>query len=112
MIEDKEAIALAIASPQRNPQLPDVPTVKELGHEDFIVRLWYGLLAPAATPAPIISRLNGEVHKALASADLKARLGSAGIEPLVSTPQEFASFIQKETVRYAKVIKDAGIQAR
>jgi len=107
-----KARALAIVAPERASQLPDVPTVKELGHEDFIVRLWYGLLAPAATPATIISRLNGEVHKALASADLKARLNSAGIEPLVNTPQEFASFIQKETVRYAKVIKDAGIQAR
>jgi len=103
--------ALAIVAPDRATQLPDVPTVKELGHENFIVRLWYGVLAPAATPAAVISRLNAEVHKALASADLKERLTGGGIEPLVSTPQEFASFIQAETVRYAKVIKGAGIKA-
>ena len=105
------ARALAILAPDRAPQLPDVPTAKELGHENFSVRLWYGMLAPAGTPAPIIGRLNSELHKALASADLKERLVTAGIEPLVSTPQEFASFIQTETVRYAKVIKDAGIKS-
>lgn len=103
--------ALAIVAPERASQLPDVPTVKELGHENFIVRLWYGVLAPAATPVPLITRWNGEVHKALNAPDLKQRLVNGGIEPLLSSPQEFASFIQTETVRYAKVIKGAGIRA-
>lgn len=106
-----KARALAVFAPDRASQLPDVPTVKELGHENFMVRLWYGVLAPAATPAPIIARLNGEIHKALASADLRQRLATGGVEPLVNTPQEFASFIQVETQRYAKVIKSAGIKA-
>jgi tripartite-type tricarboxylate transporter receptor subunit TctC len=103
--------ALAIVAPDRASQLPDVPTVKELGHENFIVRLWYGVLAPAATPAPLIARLNAEVQKALTAPDLKERLTGGGIEPLLSTPQEFAGFIQSETVRYARVIKSAGIRA-
>lgn len=106
-----KARALAIVAPDRASQLPDVPTVKELGHENFIVRLWYGVLAPAATPAAVITRLNAEVHKALNAPDLKERLVGGGIEPLMSTPQEFASFIQTETGRYAKVIKSAGIKA-
>jgi len=106
-----KARALAIVAPERASQLPDVPTVKELGHENFIVRLWYGVLAPAATPPAIIGRLNAELHKALASPDLKDRLQTAGVEPLTSTPQEFNSFIQSETARYAKVIKEAGIKA-
>lgn len=110
-VKSGKARALAIFAPDRASQLPDVPTVKELGHENFIVRLWYGVLAPAATPAPIITRLNGEVHKALTSADLKQRLASAGVEPLMNSPQEFASFLQTETARYAKVIKAAGIRA-
>lgn len=110
-VQAGRARALAILAPTRAPQLPDIPTAKELGHENFAVRLWYGMLAPAGTPAPVIGRLNSELHKALASADLKDRLVTAGIEPLSSTPQEFASFIQTETVRYAKVIKDAGIKA-
>ena len=105
-----KARALAVLAPERAPQLPNVPTVKELGHENFAVRLWYGMLAPAATPPAVIARLNAELHKALASADLKSRLVTAGIEPLASTPQEFGAFIQSETVRYAKVIKDAGIK--
>jgi tripartite-type tricarboxylate transporter receptor subunit TctC len=103
--------ALAIVAPDRASQLPDVPTLKELGHENFIVRLWYGVLAPVATPAPVIARINTEMHKALTAPDLKERLVSGGIEPLLSTPQEFASFIQTETARYAKVIKSAGIRA-
>lgn len=103
--------ALAIVAPDRASQLPDVPTLKELGHENFIVRLWYGVLAPAATPAATITRLNAEMHKALKSPDLKERLVNGGIEPLLNTPQEFASFIQAETVRYAKVIRSAGIRA-
>jgi tripartite-type tricarboxylate transporter receptor subunit TctC len=106
-----KARALAIVAPERASQLPDVPTVKELGHENFIVRLWYGVLAPAATPPALIGRLNAELHKALASPDLKERLQTAGVEPLTSTPQEFSSFIQSETARYAKVIKEAGIKA-
>lgn len=103
--------ALAIVAPDRASQLPDVPTVKELGHENFIVRLWYGVLAPAATPASAINRLNAEIHKAMAAPDLKERLVAGGVEPLVNTPQEFAAFIQTETARYAKVIKSAGIRA-
>jgi len=103
--------ALAIVGPDRAAQLPDVPTVKELGHENFMVRLWYGALTPAGVPAPIVSRLNAEINKAVNSPDMKERLTSGGIEPLLSTPQEFASFIQAETARYAKVIKSAGIRA-
>lgn len=103
--------ALAIVAPERASQLPDVPTLKELGHENFIVRLWYGVLAPAATPAPLIARLNSEMHKALNAPDLKERLVAGGVEPLLSTSQAFASFMQTETVRYAKVIKGAGIRA-
>lgn len=103
--------ALAVVAPERASQLPDVPTVKELGHENFIVRLWYGVLAPAGTPAPIINRLNSEVHKAILSSDMKERLSTVGIEPLLNTPEQFASFIQTETARYAKVIKSAGIRA-
>ena len=103
--------ALGVFSTERAPALPDVPTVKELGYENFIVRLWYGILAPAGTPANLIARLNAELTKALTSTDLKERLLTAGIEPLTSTPEEFGKFIQAETPRYAKVIKDANIKA-
>lgn len=103
---------LAVLSERRVPALPEVPTMKESGVDDFVVPIWYGILAPAGTPREIVNRLNSEIHKALASADTKQRLASSGVEPLVSTPEYFADFIKSETVRYARIIKDAGIKAQ
>lgn len=101
---------LAVLSERREPALPEVPTMKESGVDDFVIPIWYGILAPAGTPREIVNRLNSEIHKALASADLKQRLANSGVEPLVDTPEHFAEFIKSEIVRYAKVIKDAGIK--
>jgi tripartite-type tricarboxylate transporter receptor subunit TctC len=109
-VKAEKVRALGILSTERSVALPEVPTVKEQGYENFIVKLWYGILAPAATPPAIIGRLNSELVKALNSADLRKRLTEGGVEPLTSTPEEFAAFIAKETPRYAKVIKDAGIK--
>jgi len=78
---------------------------------DFEVAVWFGMLAPANTPAQVITRLNTELAKAAAAPDLRERYAAAGIEPLTSTPAELASFLKSETVRYAKVIRDAGIIA-
>jgi tripartite-type tricarboxylate transporter receptor subunit TctC len=102
--------ALTVISEKRAPALPQVPTAKEAGFENFVVDIWYGVLAASGTPQNIITRLNTDLHKALATPDLKERLSSAGIEPMVDTPEQFASFIRSETVRFAKVIKDAGIK--
>jgi tripartite-type tricarboxylate transporter receptor subunit TctC len=104
--------ALAVLSEKRVPALPDVPTAKESGIDNFVVSIWYGILAPAGTPREIINRLNSEIHKALAAPDLKERLANSGVDPLISTPEQFASHIRSETVRYAKIIKDAGITAQ
>lgn len=103
---------LAVLSRERVPALPNVPTSREAGVDNFVMPIWYGFLAPAGTPRPIIDRLNGELRKALASADLKVRLAASGVEPATSTPDDFADFIKSETVRFAKVIKDAGIKAQ
>lgn len=103
---------LAVLSEKRVPALPQIPTAVESGVEGFVVSIWYGILAPAATPRNVISRLNSELHKVLASPDLKERLANSGVDPLTSTPEQFASHIKSETVRYAKIIKDAGITAQ
>jgi tripartite-type tricarboxylate transporter receptor subunit TctC len=103
------ARALAVLATERSPALPEVPSAKELGIEDYIVQLWYGILAPAGTPANLINRLNAEIVKAVNSPDLKKRLQDAGIDPLTSTPEEFARFIAKETPRYASIVKGANI---
>jgi tripartite-type tricarboxylate transporter receptor subunit TctC len=102
--------ALAVLSTQRAAALPDVPTTKEAGVDNLEVPIWYGILTAAATPRDIITRLNGELTKALTSADLKERLANAGIEPMNSTPEQFGTFIRSENARFAKVIKDAGIK--
>ena len=105
-----KARALAIVSEKRATPLPDVPTSKEAGIDNYVVDIWYGILAPAGAPQPIVNRLSGDISKALNSPDLKDRLVTAGIQPIGTTPEQFATFIRSETVRYAKVIKDAGIK--
>jgi len=92
--------------------MPHVPSAKDEGVEDYIVRLWYGILAPSGTPANLIGRLNAEIVKAIQSPDLRKRLVDGGVEPLTSTPEEFAKFIETETPRYAKIVKDAKIPAQ
>lgn len=109
-IESGKARALAIVSEKRATPLPNVPTAKEAGFDNFVVDIWYGILAPSGTPQAIISRLNTEINKALASPDLKEKLVTAGIQPTGGTAEHFASFIRSETARYAKVIKEAGIK--
>jgi len=104
------ARALAVLSDKRATPLPNVPTAKESGFENFVVDIWYGILAPAGTPPALVNRLNGEINKALAAPDMKDKLLAAGIQPLGNTPEQFGAFIRSEAVRYAKVIKDAGIQ--
>ena len=105
-----KARALAIVSEKRATPLPDVPTAKEAGFENFVVDIWYGVLAPAATPPAVVQRLNSEINKALAASDMKERLLGAGIQPVGTSPEQFAAFIRSETGRFAKVIKDAGIK--
>lgn len=105
-----KARALAVLATERSPTLPDVPSAKELGIEDYIVRLWYGILTPAGTPANLITRLNAEIVKAMNSPDLRKRLVSVGIEPRTSTPEEFGNFIREQTPLYAEIIKAAGIK--
>ena len=101
---------LAAASAERNRLLPEVPTFAELGHPRVAVSLWYGLLAPAATPAAIVMRLNAEVAKILQSADVREKLAAQGAEPMPGTPQAFASFMREEMAKWAQVVKQAGVK--
>ena len=101
---------LAAASAERNRLLPEAPTFAELGHPRVAVSLWYGLLAPAATPAAIVMRLNAEVAKILQSADVREKLAAQGAEPMPGTPQAFASFMREEMAKWAPVVKQAGVK--
>jgi tripartite-type tricarboxylate transporter receptor subunit TctC len=99
---------IAALTEKRLGVLPEIPTAREQG-VDLVSVQWYGLLAPAGTPRPIVDRLVSEIHKAVTSPDVKEKLGQSGIDTVTSTPEHFRDFIRSETVLYAKVIKAAGI---
>jgi len=104
--------ALAVTSAQRQPTLPDVPTVIEAGVPAFDVVVWYALVAPAGTPRAIVSRLNRATVTALGAADLKDRMAVAGFDPAAaSTPEELAAYIRSELTRWVKVVKSSGARA-
>lgn len=110
-VDAGKARPLAIFSDKRATPMPNVPTAKEAGVDGLVVDIWYGILAPHGTAAPIVTRLNTEINKALASPDLKEKLLSVGVQPLGTTPEQFGTFIRTEATRYAKIIKAAGIKA-
>ncbi len=102
--------ALAVSSPQRIGPLPDVPTVAESGYPGFEADQWYGVVAPAGTPAPVVARLNAEINKALALPDVAQQLALEGAVPTPGTPQAFASLIQRELPRWAQVVKAGNVK--
>jgi tripartite-type tricarboxylate transporter receptor subunit TctC len=101
-------VALAVTSSERSAALPDVPTVAEAGVKGFEATSWFGLLAPAGTPADIVQRIQQESAKALASPALKERLLSQGAIPGGMPPAEFGRFIATETKKWAAVVKSSG----
>jgi len=111
LVREGKLRAIAVTSLQRSPSAPELPTVAESGYPGFDVTIWYGVLAPAGTPPAIVRRLHLEIAKALAQPDLRAKLAEQGLEPIGNSPDEFAAIIRRETPTWAKVIKDAGIQA-
>jgi len=103
--------ALAVLAPRRLAALPDVPTAAEAGLPDYDVTTWYGILAPAGTPKPIIARLNAEIVRVMQAPDLQARFAATGTEPRTSSPEEFGAFIQQEMAKWGKVVRQAGLKA-
>jgi tripartite-type tricarboxylate transporter receptor subunit TctC len=87
-----------------------LPSIAESGYPGFEFTIWYGLLAPARTPATIVRKLNLETLKALAHADVRAKLAGLGMEVIGNSPDEFAAAIKSEIPRWAKVIKESGIK--
>ncbi|TPG21319.1 tripartite tricarboxylate transporter substrate binding protein [Variovorax guangxiensis] len=100
--------ALAVTTAKRSPALPDVPTIAEAGVPGYEATSWFGLLAPAGTPAPIVAKLNASILKALADPEVKKKLAEQGAEPFGEKPEQFAAFIQAETAKWGKVVKESG----
>jgi tripartite-type tricarboxylate transporter receptor subunit TctC len=100
---------LAVTSPQRTPLAPELPAIAETfpGYE---TRIWYGLVAPAHTPQPVVAKLHDVVSASLAKPDVKAKLGGLGLEPAPLAPAEFGAFIREEIAKWTREIRDAGIE--
>jgi tripartite-type tricarboxylate transporter receptor subunit TctC len=100
--------ALAMARPQRSPELPNVPTLVELGYPDFVLDAWTGVVAPIGTPEPIVARLNAVVNAGLATPEIKAALDRFNSIGKASTPKEFGEFIADQGKRWGALVKLAG----
>jgi tripartite-type tricarboxylate transporter receptor subunit TctC len=100
--------ALAVSTPQRSPDLPDVPTAAEAGVPGYQATLWLNLAAPAATPADIVQRLYAETGKALQDVELQSAFRAAGVEPTLLAPEELAAFIRAEYDKWGRVVKETG----
>jgi tripartite-type tricarboxylate transporter receptor subunit TctC len=102
--------ALGVTGPRRATGLPNVPTIAEAGLPGYESVQWYGLMAPAGTPAPIIARLQAEIAKSLASPEMQAAMANEGADAVGNKPQEFAAFIRSEIDKWSKVVKAARIE--
>jgi tripartite-type tricarboxylate transporter receptor subunit TctC len=102
--------ALAISTPRRIAQLPDVPTFAEEGMSGFDVTNWYGVMAPAGTPREIVNKLNADINKAMQVPEVRARLEQVGTQMREGSAADFENFQKAEVTKYAKLVKDAGIQ--
>ena len=103
--------ALAVTSPARMKQLPDVPTIAESGSPGFDAQAWWGVLAPAGTPQPIIARMNAELAKSLKIPAVQERLAQMGVDVASSSPDELGRFVANEVAKWGKVVRDHNIKA-
>lgn len=110
-IQDGKLRVLGVTAPKRSPALPDVPTMAEAGFPGLDYELWFGMLAPAGTPAPVVKRLNEEFVKALRSPEVVKMAATQGAEVVIGAPEQFAARIASDIARLGKVVRDGNIKA-
>jgi tripartite-type tricarboxylate transporter receptor subunit TctC len=111
LLQSGKVRALAVLRDKRISALPDVPTAAQAGLPGLEVNTWYGVLTRAGTAPQLIERLNSEINKALQAKDTRDRLEGVGVEPVGTTPQQFADFLKTETTRLGKLVRDSGAKA-
>jgi tripartite-type tricarboxylate transporter receptor subunit TctC len=111
-VRDGRVRALGTTGKKRSSVLPEVPTIDEAGLPGYEATIWLGIMAPAGTPEPIVSKLNSEINKVLARPDVKAAWAKQGAETLSMTPAEFDAYLRKDIDKWANVIKTAGIKVQ
>jgi tripartite-type tricarboxylate transporter receptor subunit TctC len=112
LLREGKIKALGISSPRRSADLPDIPTMKELGLEELSLEYWAGVWAPAGTPADIVEKLNAAINDGLRSPELVASFGKLGFETRIGSSRDFAAFIATEIPRWAAVIKASGVKSQ
>lgn len=103
--------ALAVCAAKRSTSVPELPTVAESGLPGYAIDQWYALFAPAGTPRPILLKLHGEIAKTVVDPPTRKRLLAMGLDPVGSPPDEFAAYVKAETVKWGKLVREAGIKA-
>ena len=111
MAQANQVRLLGVASKERVKVAPDLPTLQEQGLTDFEVDLWYGILAPAGTPAEVMTRYNTAIDAILRTPEVVEKLGKQGLTVVGGSPERFAEFIAKDIAKWQKVVKEAGISA-
>ena len=101
-------LALAVTSARRLPALPNVPTIAESGYKDFEAISWYGVLAPAGTPEPIVAKLNAEINKVLQTDDVRATAANEGSDILGGSRADFTAYLQREQAKWSRAVKESG----
>jgi len=109
-VKSGKLAAVAVTSSRRSQALPDLPAIAEAGVPGYEASTWYGVLAPARTPAAVIARLHENIVRILAVSETRARLADQGFEPVGNSPEEFGAYIKSEIAKWGKVIRDAGIR--
>jgi tripartite-type tricarboxylate transporter receptor subunit TctC len=112
LIREGKIKALATSSPQRNPDLPDVPTMTELGLAELSLEFWAGVWAPAGVPADIVDKLNAAINEALQSPEMIASMKKLGFESRIGSSQDFATFVAAEIPRWTAVVKASGVKSQ
>jgi tripartite-type tricarboxylate transporter receptor subunit TctC len=103
--------ALAVTGSQRSALVPDLPTIAEAGLPGYSVTAWFGLLAPAATPTEIVTRISTEIQKGFKTPQMRERFSAMGADPVGGSPDQFAAFLKVEMAKWAKLVKAAGIKS-
>jgi tripartite-type tricarboxylate transporter receptor subunit TctC len=109
-VKTRRLVPLAVTTTTRSSALPEIPTIAESGVPGYEMSQWYGLLAPASLPAPVLNRLNNEIARVLKQPEMRARFQADGAEPAHSSPQEFGAFFKAELAKWTNVVKKAGIR--
>jgi tripartite-type tricarboxylate transporter receptor subunit TctC len=110
LIRDGKMRALVITSPIRSPELPDVPTAREVGMPDLTLEFWAGVLAPAGTPPEIVGKINAAINDTLRSPEMKESMTKLGFDAKIGSPQDYANFIAEEIPRWTEIVKSSGVK--